>query len=590
MNPAAQDSQPSRSFDRQRWTAAEEGQFFERKSTWERSVAPPRPRKAKDIAYDIAETLSAMANADGGELVVGMENDGAISGVGLPEDKIRLLTNVPSDRNYVSPPLPCRTRDFTTDDGHRLLHFEVDWSPDVHRLADGRYLLRVDDRNSPFPAEQIAALKSAKAQSLLERSFPTGARIEDLDLDLVRERLGPTWPTLSAEDVLRRYGLIVGRNGYSVPTLAALLLFGREPARWHPRCGVDFVRWEGAERRHGAELNITKRIRIEAPLAVLIQEAYEAIRPFIRERQQLHDLFFTEKLEYPTFVWQEAIVNAVAHRDYSLQGAPIEVWMYDDRMEIRSPGLPPAPVTIEALNRRERVHFSRNPLLVRMLTDLQYMRDLGEGIPRMFDEMDRAGCYPPRFEVVGGFVFQVSLRNEPIYDRDTLEWLRSFDYAQLNGDQKRMLAYARAHGNRFTSRDYQRVIRTEIYGASKAIKDMIRKGVAHSTGKGSRVYEVREPLRSTVDMPAELARVLTRLQHKQGIVNSDIREVLGVSRGTALRLLKEWVAGGWLELPQKARGLGAVYRPGAKLLHQPQIASQAAESDAMTAGDGAIQL
>ena len=65
---------------------------------------------------------------------------------------------------------------------------------------------------------------------------------------------------------------------------------------------------------------MTKRIRVEAPLAALIQKAREAIQPFIRERQQLHDLFFTEKLEYPTYAWQEAIVNAVAHRDYSLQG------------------------------------------------------------------------------------------------------------------------------------------------------------------------------------------------------------------------------------------------------------------------------
>lgn len=69
----------------------------------------------------------------------------------------------------------------------------------------------------------------------------------------------------------------------------------------------------------------------------------------------------------------------MAHRDYSLQGAPVEVWMYDDRMEIRSPGLPPAPVTIETLNRREPLHLSRNPLLVRVLTDLQYMRDRGAG-------------------------------------------------------------------------------------------------------------------------------------------------------------------------------------------------------------------
>jgi ATP-dependent DNA helicase RecG len=578
MKSSIQDTPSSLHQEIQRWSAAEEGQFFERKSTWERSGQQPRLRRTRDIAYDIAETLSAMANADGGELLLGMEDDASISGVGLPEDKIKLLLGVPRDRNYLSPPLPCRTSDVTTEAGARLLHFEVDWSPDVHQLADSRYLLRVDDSNAPFPAHQIAALKSAKAQGLLERSFPPGARMEDLDLELVRQRLGPVWLNLSNEEILRRYGLIAGRNGHSVPTLAALLLFGREPQRWHPRCGIDFVRWEGVEPKHGVELNITKRIRIEAPLAVLIQKAREAIQPFIRERQQLHDLFFTEKLEYPTFVWQEAIVNAVAHRDYSLQGAPIEVWMYDDHMEIRSPGLPPAPVTVEALNRGERVHLSRNPLLVRTLTDLQYMRDLGEGIPRMFDEMDRAGCYPPRFEVVGGFVFQVRLRNEPIYDRDTLEWLRTFEGVELSGDHKRMLAYAYAHGNRFTSRDYQKVIRTEIYGASSAIKDMIRKGVVRSTGKGSRIYEVQAPVKARPDMPADLIRLLPIIQRSRRLTNADVVRTLGVSRATATRLLNEWRAGQWLRKEGQKRW--SVYFPGDRLLHQSHNVSHGPETDA----------
>lgn len=566
--------------DIQRWQATEEGQFFDRKSAFDRASGRPRQRKAADIARDIAETLSAMANADGGELVIGIENDGAITGVPHAEDKIRLLLGVPKDRNYLNPLLPCRAREVADAHGMRLLHFAVDWSPDVHQLADSRYLLRVDDRNSPFAADRIAALKSAKAQGLLERSFPPGARVEDLDFDLVRTLLGAVWPTKSDEDILRCYGLIARRNGHFVPTLAALLLFGRDPARWHPRCGIDFVRWEGTERKHGAELNIAKRIRVEAPLAVLIQKARGAIQPFIRERQQLHDLFFSEKLEYPTFAWQEAIVNAVAHRDYSLQGAPIEVWMYDNRMEMRSPGLPPAPVTLEALNRRERVHFSRNPMLVRVLADLNYMRDLGEGIPRIFDEMDRAGCYPPRFEVVGGFIFQVTLRNEPVYDRATLEWLAKFKQVDLSGDQKRMLAYAHAHGDRFTSKEYQSVIKTDIYGASTAIKDMIRKGVAALSAKRGRVHVVREPLRATQETPGELIRLLPTLRRKGRVSNKDAREILGMTRITTARLLKEMVVTGWLQ-PTGKRGVGAFYFPGPRLLNQSPIASQTHETDSM---------
>lgn len=364
-----------------RWSGLTEGQFFERKTAFEKPGT--RCRKATSIAWDIAETLSAMANADGGELVVGMEDAGQPTGVPHPPDKVRLLLRAPRERSYVQPPLRVQVHELRTPEGLLLLHFEVDWSPEVHRLADGRYLLRVNDANMPFPAHEIAALKQTKAQGLLERSFPAGATLDDLDLSLVAS-LFPGQTGMAGEEMLRRYGLVEGRNGRAVPCLAALLLFGKDPPRWHPRCGVDFVRWEGTERRHGAELNVVKRVHVEHPLAVLPKKAFEAIQPHIRERQQLHDLFFTERLEYPTFVWQEAIINAIAHRDYGIQGAQTEVWMFDDHIEVRSPGLPPQPVTVEALNRRAHLHVSRNPLIVRVLADLGYMRELGEGIPRMF--------------------------------------------------------------------------------------------------------------------------------------------------------------------------------------------------------------
>ena len=166
--------------------------------------------------------------------------------------------------------------------------------------------------------------------------------------------------------------------------MAALLLFAKDPTRWHPRAGIDFVKYEGNERQHGTSLNVVKRIRFEAPLVRLIDEAVGRIKEHIRERTILHDLFFRERLEYPTFAWQEALVNAVAHRDYSLAGAPVEVWMFDDHISVRSPGLPPPPVTLEHLRQQKSIHFSRNPLIVRVLADLGYLREMGEGVPRIY--------------------------------------------------------------------------------------------------------------------------------------------------------------------------------------------------------------
>ena len=570
------------------WTTAKEGQFFERKSAQHSEPGRAKPRKVADVAMDVAETLAAMANADGGELVVGIENDGTVTGVSQPEDRLVTILSAPRSKNYVNPPLPFRSRELRTTNGHRLFQFEVDWSPDVHQLAGSRYLLRVNDNNAPFPAEQIAALKAAKTQGMWERSFPPGAILADLDLDLIGSLAPAAWAGRNPEDVLRDRGLLAGRNGHSVPSNAALLLFAKSPARWHPRCGIDFVRWQGIERKHGAELNMVKRFSIEAPLAALIRKAYEAIQTQIPERQNLQDLFFTEKLQYPTFAWQEAVVNAVAHRDYGIQGASIEVWLFDDRLEVRSPGLPPAPVTIAALSRREHLHVSRNPFIVRTLVELGYMMEAGEGIPRIFDEMERAGYYPPALSIVGGMSFQVALRNQPVYDQATLQWLHQYDELALSMDQKRILAFAHAHEDRFTSRDVQSHLETDIYGASALIKDLIRKGAARSPAKGSRVYAAVPPLRAKEGMPAAFSQFLQLLNRRGHLRNGDVREKLQVARNTASRLLQEWTEGGWLVAPKGKRGLGAIYTPGPRLLHQSPIAPSASEAGAMTAEAGAM--
>ena len=528
------------------WVSQDEGQFFERKSAYDQSRGARHQRKAADIALDIVETLSAMANADGGELVVGIEDNGEISGILHPADKLALLSGAPGSQNYVNPPLRARGQEITTPDGKLLLHFRVDWSPEIHQLADGRYLLRVNDSNQPFDAAQIAALKQTKSQGLLERSFPPAASLSDIDLKLVQSLFEKTRPGAPPDEILRTLRLAEARNGRWIPNLAGLLLFGKDPLHWHSRCGIDFVRWEGTERRHGAELNVIKRIRIEHPLAMLPREAYETIKPYIRERQQLHDLFFTERMEYPTFVWQEAIVNAVAHRDYSIQGSGIEVWMFDDRMEIHSPGQPPAPVTVEALNRRAGVHLSRNPLIVRTLVELGYMRELGEGIPRMFAEMEREGFYPPRFELVGGFMFHVALRNQPVYDQETLEWLKQFTRMDLTGHQKRLLVFAKSHGGRFTSREFQRLVGIGIYEASNEIKTLIKKRLVRQLKKGGKVYEILEPTQMTDLPPDELRSLLPLFDKGEYISNQEVRAELGVDRRTASRTLQRLVESGWL--------------------------------------------
>jgi ATP-dependent DNA helicase RecG len=502
------------------------------------------------VARDIAETLAAMANADGGTVVVGVEDDGTPTGVDYPKDRFNVLREAP--RNLIRPPLRTRIEAPIFQEAH-LLVFEVDWSPEAHQLADGRYLLRVGHQNQPFPAEQIEALKAGKRRRVAEVRIVPEASLADLDLSLTGRLREHTGLALSDEELLLRYRLAESRNGRLVLTLAALLLFGKDPGRWHPRCGIDFVKYEGTERRYGADLNVVKREWMEAPLVSLIERVFETIRPHIRERQRLVDLFFEEWLEYPTFAWQEAIINAVAHRDYGFEGVGIEVWMFDDRLEVRSPGQLVEPVTLERLQKRERIHASRNPRIVRVLTDLGYMRELGEGIPRMFDVMEEEGLYPPEFRLEADVIFTAVLRNTPVYSLETRRWLRQFEHLGLSGNQKRLLAYAREHDGAFTSRAYQKLVGVDIYTASRDIKDLIRKGVARQTKKGGRVYFLVTSTEK-VSSPEDLAQLEPTLKQQGFLRNEDVREALNVTREQAKHLLQQWAALGLLTLVGKGRG------------------------------------
>jgi ATP-dependent DNA helicase RecG len=528
-----------------------EGQFFERKGCWDRSGDTPKRRNVREVAKDVAETLTAMANADGGALVLGIEDDGMVTGLDYPGDRLDVLRRAP--QTLVNPPLRPRLQEDALR-GMSIMVFEVDASAGAHQLTDGRYLLRVGDQNLPFPAHDIEAMKEAGRRRVTEGRFVSEASLSDINLSLVTELAGKTGLNDEPVDVLIRYRLAERRNGSVALTLAALLLFGNDPGKWHPRCGIDFVKYEGTERRLGAALNIIKRERIEAPLPHLIEEIYRAIQPHVKERQQLVDLFFEERMEYPPFAWQEAIVNAVAHRDYRYEGMSIEVWMFDDRMEIRSPGELIEPITLERLQKRERIHASRNPRIVRVLTDFGYMREQGEGIPRMFDVMERQGMYPPELRMEAGAIFTVVLRSQPVYSLETMRWLKQFETLDLNPNQKRLLAYAREHDMSFTSRAYQDLAHIDLYSASRDIRELAYKGLARLQRKGARTYELVVGQAKPKELPAEYLALRDTLAAKGFITNADIRVTLGVSLRRAGTIAKWLVENGWLKAVGERRG------------------------------------
>lgn len=144
-------------------------------------------------------------------------------------------------------------------------------------------------------------------------------------------------------------------------------------------------------------------------------------------------------------------------------------------------------------------------------------------------------------------MFHVALRNQPVYDQETLEWLKQFTGMDLTGHQKRLLVFAKSHGGRFTSREFQRLVGIGIYEASNEIKTLIKKRLVRQLKKGGKVYEILEPTRMTDLPPDELRSLLPLFDKGEYISNQEVRAELGVDRRTASRTLQRLVESGWLK-------------------------------------------
>lgn len=140
----------------------------------------------------------------------------------------------------------------------------------------------------------------------------------------------------------------------------------------------------------------------------MVRQALDFVRRQRKEHTRLgKDGRFVTTSEYPEFAWREIIINAIAHRDYSIKGTDIQIKMFDDRITVESPGILPGIVRLSNLR---TVHFSRNPKIAEFLHQYDYVQEFGEGIDRMFKEMENAGLPAPQY-TDNAFMLNATIRN-----------------------------------------------------------------------------------------------------------------------------------------------------------------------------------
>lgn len=394
----------------------------------------------------LALTLVAFANGDGGTIVLGVDGAGQPIGSVYPEDVEGALRRA---EVQCRPPIHTGWEQIELA-GASVIAVTVARTGELHSLADGRVVIRMGAENRPLGGEAIRQLAASKSSGDLEAEVVAGAKRTDLDDDIIAEYVAHRSErqrrpiTAAPDELLRELGAIDDRGE---PTVAGVLLFGRNPQQFMPQAGLVFVKFIGTEPRgEGGLPGYGRREEIGGPLARVIETAWNIVREEMRVGAVVKGLEREELMEYPLFAVREALVNAVCHRDYRLKGRRIEIRMFSDRMEVISPGGLPGFITVDNLVEE---HFSRNPRLVSGLFQWGYIEELGLGIDRMIEEMTQAGHAPPRFKAQPQS-FTVTLTNKQ-ERRAAPVWEKT-----MNERQARALTYLRERGQ-ITNREYQQL-------------------------------------------------------------------------------------------------------------------------------------
>jgi len=393
----------------------------------------------------LAECLVALANGDGGLVVLGVDDQGRPSENIWEEEAEGALR---AAAMMCRPPVPTQWQPVELN-GDTLVGIYVPRSTELHSLQDGRVLVRSGSDNRPLSGDEIRSLANSKNTAEFETEAVPGARLSDLDTAVIRDYLDRreargAAKVSSTDEMLFEIGAI-DREGS--PTTTGILLFGRNPQTFFPQSGVVFVKFPGTEPRgEDGGIGYGRRDEIAGPIARVVERTWNVIFEEMRVGAHVNQLEREELTEYPRFAVREALVNAIAHRDYRIKGRRIEIRMYADRLEIISPGGLPGYMTIDNLVEE---HFSRNPRLVNGLYQWGYIEELGLGIDQMIEEMVQAGHPPPQFKATP-HLFTVTLSNKR--ERAAVpKWTRS-----MNERQTRALNFIRENGS-ITNREYRQL-------------------------------------------------------------------------------------------------------------------------------------
>ena len=452
------------------------------------TVAFTRERARRD---DLAETLVAFANAQGGTLIMGLSGHSRakLEGVADRHTARDLLLDAAL---ACTPPLVLPMPREVQLDQIALLVIEIPAGLSQVYALHGKYLRREGATNQPIAPDALRRLLIERGEVSWERTIPPGSSLDELDpvkIAAYAQRLGPAAeedlrPMLYARGCLGRGGggEQPDRRNSLTPTNAGLHLFARQVELRHPQAEITLVHYQGREM-----VDRFEREDVRDTLPEAVRRAERWLNEHMRKGSRMVGLERQDWTQFPPAAVREVLVNAVAHRDYSVRGEGIRVSLFSDRLEIYSPGRLPGHVTVENIA-EER--FSRNESLVQILADYGLIERLGYGIDRMLRQMDAAGLPPPTFrETAAGFLVVLVGQQVDNLEPDGLavrEWVRQ----GLNERQIAALLHLITE-QRITNRDLQdRYLDVTPETIRRDLSDLVERGMLLKVGDKRATYYI----------------------------------------------------------------------------------------------------
>ena len=353
---------------------------------------------------DLAKTVVAFANDAGGDIYIGIDDNRKV--IGLPEEELPRIeeqtSNMLYDRCYPSI-LP--EISFLSIDEKNVIRIQIyrGSMPPYYLKSEGKLkgtYIRVGSSNRIADGDTIVDLERKRHSISFDSEIVLDKTVEELNFDSFKRLYYEKTKEQLDNQTLRKLELVKEERGKEYPT-NALVLFSDDPLKQtlFPNAKVECVRFKG----NRTDLVIDKK-SITAQIGVQAEEAYNFTLRQINESAWVEGVYTISRWEYPVKALREILRNAVVHRQYSLTGKDIKVAIYDDMVEITSPGLLPPSIDYAAMGNRQS--DARNRVIAPVFKRLGIIDQWGNGLKLVADEMKNYPEIEFRWQEVG-LSFQV---------------------------------------------------------------------------------------------------------------------------------------------------------------------------------------